>query len=150
MFAHFENYLEGKEADPVRYSAVDTDKQFISRFRLSDVHTDMVILASIHSRMKQNKDEQLAYRGYLRVGSDVIADQIVLLGENDRQLAESVLVRGETLDEKELGKLALTSEMVEAHRKGQDKIFRNLRQRFLKTKVCEWLSDNLIDIQPVI
>ena len=147
LFTHFENYLEGMEADPIKYAVVDTDKQFISRFRLSDVHTDMVILASIHSRAEQDNDEDLAYRGYMRVGSDMIADHIVCIGEKDRQIAESVFLKGETLDEKELGKLALTSEMVEAYRKGHDKLFRDLRQQYLKAMVNKWLTDNRIDIQ---
>lgn len=120
------------------------------RFRLSDVHTDMAILATILRRLKLDPNEDLAYRGYLRIGSDMIADHIVCIAEKDRQIAEAAFIKGEVLNEKDLSLLALTHEMMETYRNGQERRFRELRQQYLLIIVREWMEDNNLEIQSSI
>ena len=149
VFNHFENYILGREAEPIKYMPVEMEKQLNYRFRLSDVHTDIVILAAIHRRMKQDDDGNLGYRGYIKIGSDMIADHIICISDKDRQLADSLFTKGETLGEDELHQLSLTAEMVEAHRAGHERLFRELRQQQMFSMISEWLEDNHVEVNQV-
>ncbi|MCH5312359.1 MAG: DUF262 domain-containing protein [Prevotella sp.] len=147
IFNHFQNYIDGKAAEPLYYSVVEIDNRIDFRFRLSDVHTDFVILATINRRKKLEPDANLSYKGSVKLGSELVTHHIICLTESDRHQIEAVMMRGEYLDKEKLQLLALTPEMIAAYRNGQIKLFQELRQQYILEMERELLELNNIQLQ---